>query len=70
MPSSNPCANCLYWDPIADSAYGRCRVNAPTVVNTLQAAPDQGSAHWPLTAATDWCGEWAAGTMEAHIGLA
>jgi len=58
MPLSSPCSTCLYWEPDASASYGRCRINPPQVVTVLQAAPDRSSAHWPLTAATDWCGKW------------
>jgi hypothetical protein len=61
MPASSPCSTCEFWDSLPpDASYGRCRVNPPQVVTVLQAAPDLGSAHWPLTAASDWCGAWAA----------
>jgi hypothetical protein len=71
MPASSPCSTCLHWDPFPQGAYGRCRINAPTVVTTIQSAPDQSSAHWPLTAATDWCGQWSvAASMRAAYHVA
>lgn len=42
------CGGCRYWQ------HGQCRRHAPTP------DADWAEAVWPLTEATDWCGEWVA----------
>lgn len=47
------CGNCNYWID-RDNGDGECHRNAP------QPTVGEGDAevHWPLTLASDWCGEF------------
>lgn len=50
------CETCLFWgmDKL-DPALGKCRYNAPTVIQTEDGHFD---GEWPETWSDDWCGRW------------
>jgi hypothetical protein len=54
------CGACDYWDALDESDHGRCRARPPTVVTA------QGHAAWPVTASSDWCGEYKSTAIEAN----
>ena len=45
------CSSCRFWDCAADGVRGLCRRRSP------RQDDDVGQAVWPLTHATDWCGQ-------------
>lgn len=65
------CDKCIYWQKPSSSpmsaadvgrAYanlGKCRVNPPTIASSDMS--DAPLGRWPLTEATDWCGEFDSG---------
>ena len=57
MPKGFCCATCCHWEPIGPKrkdTTGLCRRNAPSAGSTTEGVR---YALWPVTAATDWCGE-------------
>jgi hypothetical protein len=52
------CGNCLFW--VIVPAGGECHRSAPLPVQGLVVKP--GINAWPLTAASDWCGEYQSNT--------
>lgn len=66
--ATTPCSSCAYWDAFPADGYGKCRCHAPVVL------PGSSTARWPVTAATDWCGEWEAtpaakADPARHVGM-
>lgn len=62
--SAVACKDCLWWEP-CDEREGQCRRHAPAPVPNTWLDPDQGyEAEWPVTLATDWCGEWESSALE------
>lgn len=57
---SPSCGSCRCWK--AEEEGGMCRRNPPSVHALTD---DNGTPYtissWPMTDATDWCGEWRAG---------
>lgn len=51
MPKEEECATCKFWYGSGDPKenINECRANAPYGKET---------AHWPLTKARDWCGQY------------
>lgn len=63
MPNPNPpaadcCRNCACWKPLEHlTTLGRCQHDCPV---PHPAHPPHGLlTHWPVTKATDWCGQFA-----------
>ncbi|MEM9227005.1 MAG: hypothetical protein AAGA45_03470 [Verrucomicrobiota bacterium] len=53
------CAKCIYWNKTSD-AEGECRRNAPQSVVFAVDEDTQFETRFPVTASTDWCGEFKA----------
>ena len=56
--ASLTCAVCFYWEFLEGGLggdYGFCRRHAPPAVTISKAAEYE--ARWPLTDASEWCGE-------------
>ncbi len=72
------CQNCRWWDQWTDHPnQGLCRVAAPASTNVTD-DPEEASPRglgwcsypeWPVTYDNDWCGEFAARTPLAVVGL-
>lgn len=64
MPdAARTCATCLWWDiPDAGEPYGQCRRYAPRPHLAVEEYPVEEVTpiypHWPLTLASEFCGEW------------
>lgn len=56
------CASCAFWEVDSDNAgVGECRIRAPQPREL-----EEGDSHvFPVTGATDWCGEHHRFTAEA-----
>lgn len=59
------CGTCRYWDQeefVTPEDQGICRRHAPAAVAGDPDDPDRYEQfpRWPLTLASEWCGEWAA----------
>lgn len=52
------CASCRWWQQTADDQ-GECRKNAPPPLLNSPSLKNEWRAAWPLTMASDWCGQWA-----------
>jgi hypothetical protein len=54
------CAACRFWQPFYGESpvrYGACRRRAPMPVERPVFDLSDRRADWPVTAASDWCGE-------------
>lgn len=62
--SERECAGCSHWRRMKDQEpSGECHRVAPTPI--VQSADEHPSWVWPLTAASDFCGEFLKGGSEA-----
>ena len=52
-PDNASCANCRFWQADGDGA-GSCRRRAPAVLYDVE---DGAFCLWPMTEASDWCGD-------------
>lgn len=58
------CGNCTYWSGVGGGM--RCQRRSPIAAARIDLpVPGYHQAVWPPTQAYEWCGEWAAGTVEA-----
>jgi hypothetical protein len=61
MRSGGTCGGCAFWEVSdGDPNSGRCRARPPTALTP------QGHAAWPMTASSDWCGEYKSPAAEAQ----
>jgi hypothetical protein len=68
MENTRECATCAFWDTsrefgsrLIDGIEGKCRARPPTIVIGMLRKTDERfseTAEWPVTRASDWCGEW------------
>lgn len=54
---SKTCATCANW-AAKDGNDGECRVRAPQLIAFRVDNDTEFVTRFPLTAASDWCGEW------------
>ncbi len=56
---TNTCNKCSYWNS-TESDKGECRRNAPQAISFKVDDNVKYTAKFPLTNASDWCGEFSA----------
>ena len=56
--AAKTCVNCANWSA-KDGDQGECRVRAPQLVAFRVDENTEFVSRFPLTASTDWCGEFA-----------
>jgi hypothetical protein len=49
------CSNCIWWHPASGGATGECRHRSPVGIFDTNTGDTYGK--WPLTDATDTCGD-------------
>jgi hypothetical protein len=54
---TNTCTSCAYWDS-NNSSEGNCRRNSPQTVIFEVSSEKKISTVFPITTATDWCGDF------------
>ncbi|MEM6601340.1 MAG: hypothetical protein AAF649_08145 [Verrucomicrobiota bacterium] len=56
---NHTCAQCIHWNGV-DADSGECRRQPPQAISFKVDEHTRFEARFPVTAAHDWCGEFAA----------
>ncbi len=57
MSQDRDCSTCMFWERVGTRDRGECRRNAPRAQIAGFDLDVEIKAFWPMTEATDWCGQ-------------